>query len=179
METLKTACGRELVVTDRTAKHLEAHPEARDLLVEAVSKVTLPTEGDFLLTEVDMGRVIGKSALVDAPMIRPDEDALFACRKGRDVPSRIRNDIERPDTSVFTVIAGIHEEKWTLFTGFNGPQAAKEPHDATLTGGNEKELEFWCAHALVWDEGWDAPFMSTWLKILDQVAQKRAVVPKQ
>ncbi len=179
MATLKTGCGKELVVTERTQKHLETHPEAGTLLAEAVSKITIPTDGGFLLVEVDMGRVIGKSALVVATMIGPDEETLFACRKGRDVPSRIRNDIERPDTNLFTVIAGVHEGAWTLFTGFNGPSAAKEPHDDTLAGGNEKELVFWCTHALVWDEGWDAPFTSTWRKVLDQVAKKRATEPKQ
>lgn len=173
-KTLKTACGNTITITEDTRTHLAAHPEAWELLEEAVAKVTLPESG-FLLTTVDLGRVIGRNACVEASKVQANEPALFACRTGRDVPSRVVTGVEKPETSEFSIIAGRQDDgTWLLYTGFAGPVAPREPHDVGLTNGNEAELEFWCRHALVYDEGWGEVYESTWEAELEGVAAKRA-----
>lgn len=172
-DSFNTACGTAININEATAKHLEAHPEAAELLGEAIGRITLG-ERSFVLQEVDMGRVIGRSALVDAPEVAHDQTTLFACRTGRDIPSRVMLNVEKPETSIFTVIAGKQDGSWNLYTGFAGPSAPREPHDSNLNGDNSNELQFWCSHALVHDAGWSEPFESTWDEVLAAVVAKRA-----
>ena len=167
-----TKCGTALNLLPHTLSHLQAHPEAADLLGEAIGKIVIKEGQTFLLVEVEMGRVIGRSALVTASVVRTDESCLFACRAGRNVPSRVVTGVEKPETSLFTVIAGKEDDgSWALYTGFAGPSAEKEPTDGSLKGDNAKQIAFWSSHALVWDESWETPFESTW----NQVCEKATV----
>ncbi|MCA9375938.1 MAG: hypothetical protein KC925_02640 [Candidatus Doudnabacteria bacterium] len=167
-----TACGCTIHLLPHTIEHLKAHPEASDLLGEAIGKVELP-EGTFYLKSIDMGRVIGQSALVNATVVKPSETCTFAYRAGRDIPSRVVLDVEKPQTNLFTVIAGYdnESERWVLYTGFAGTSAAKEPTDPSLEGNNEDELDFWCRHALVHDESCTQPFESTWNEVIASAAE--------
>jgi len=169
----KTACGKTIIVSDQTVEHLKAHEGALELLEEAIGKITIP-EGGFLLTTLDMGRVIGRSSLVDAPQVTATETATFACRVGRDIPSRVLVGVEKPETNLFTVIAGLEDGAWQLYTSFVGPSAPREPHDRNLKNGNADELAFWCEHALVHEDGWQTPFESTWTAVVEQVVAARA-----
>lgn len=168
----RTQCGNTILVSDETVGHLKAHDGALELLEEAIGKLTLP-EGGFLLETLDMGRIVGRSSLVDALKVGPDETATFACRVGREVPSRVVVGVEKPETSKFTVIAGLEGDTWELYTSFVGPSAPREPHDRNLTEGNVAELAFWCGHALVHEDGWQQPFESTWTAVVDQVTKAR------
>ena len=85
--------------------------------------------------------------------------------------------MERPETDLFTVIAGFNsdEDRWELYTGFAGPSAPKEPTDPSLSSGSsEGELRFWSRHALVWGEGWEAPFEASWSDVLAYARVLRA-----
>lgn len=152
MKTIQTACGRQITLTEQTIGHLQAHPEASALLEEAIAKITLP-DGTFLLTTVDFGRSIGKNACVEV-----NDTVTFAIRKGRDVPTHVVLGIEKPETSLFTVIAYQDEttKQWVLITGFTGPSAPREPHDRYFDDKLDSDeyknaLNFWTTHALVWE----------------------------
>lgn len=177
MTELKTACGNTLHITDETRQHLLAHPEAAELLEEAVAKVTLPES--FLLTTVDMGREIGTNACVKAADV---ENIHFAVRTGREFPSRVLPGQEPEPTSLFTVIAGKQEDgSWLLYTGFAGPSAPREPIDqyfADKRDSNEfaESVKFWTENGLCMGNGWGEPFVSTWDKVLEKVDAARATV---
>ncbi|KKW43001.1 MAG: hypothetical protein UY92_C0001G0015 [Candidatus Magasanikbacteria bacterium GW2011_GWA2_56_11] len=171
--SLTTACGTGINLNAQTLQHLEAHPDAAALLEEAIGKITIG-EREFVLEEVDMGRIVARSSLVDAPAIASDQPTAFACRKGRDIASRVLVGAVKPDTNLFTVIAGKQDDgSWLLYSGFPGPLAPREPHDPNLKG-NATELAFWCEHALVWEDGWEQPFESTWIEVIAAAAAKRA-----
>jgi hypothetical protein len=176
MNELKTACGQILNVNDQTRQHLLAHPEAAELLEEAVAKVTLPDS--FLLTTVNMGREIGTNACVKAADV---ENIHFAVRTGRDVPSRVLPGQLPEPTHLFTVIAGKKEDgSWMLYTGFAGPSAPREPHDRYFADKRDSKefaesLEFWTKNGLCVSEGWGEVYASTWqaeLAKIDAVREK-------
>lgn len=174
--TLHTACGGEIVLTEETMVHLEAHPEARGLLAEAIARVRLPAEGDFLKVVVDLGRVIGQTACVETNC----DVFLFAVRKGRTAPTRVVVGVEKSDTTTFVVL--VHKDEvsgqWVLNTGYAGADAPREPHDRYFDDkldGDEfvEALKFWSEHALVWDETMGQPYESTWEIELGKVRAAR------
>jgi hypothetical protein len=61
MRKFRTACGGVITISPKAEDHLVAHPEVRGLLLEAIGRVALPRDGAFLSTEVEMGRIVGRS----------------------------------------------------------------------------------------------------------------------
>lgn len=170
----QSKCGKKVIVSDQTQKHLEAHPEAMALLEEAIGMVTMPESGGFLLTTIDMGRIVGLNGCL--PVV-DNGQMYFAFRKGRDVPSHVLVGIEKQPTSLFTVIAGISDDgtSWQLYTSFPGPSAPREPHDPGVIDNNAAEIEFWTQNGLVHDENVMGPaFVSSWADVLGYVRVMRA-----
>ena len=169
-DSVRTACGNRINITETTRNHLKTHPEAATMLEEATSRITLP-DSSFLLTSVDFNRVIGQSACVE---VDPDDTILFAVRKGRHLPSHVTKRQEKVDTRFFTVIAYKNRRNgiWTLISCFNGPSVYREPHDRHFIDKHDgrefaEALEFWTTHALVWEEEiMDEPFTSSWDEVL-------------
>jgi hypothetical protein len=150
---------------------LVAHPEVRGLLLEAIGRVVLPRDGAFLSTEVEMGRIVGRSGCVSTPPIDPSERSLFAQRIGRERPSRVILGEGEETTKVVVLAFASRGEAGTyvLATSWVGGLAAKEPWDPMIRSQGEYQgsLGFWCSHALVWDSAvMSAPFESTWDDVL-------------
>lgn len=159
-----TANGGTINLSDETMKHLEAHPETGSLLEEAIAKITLP-KSTFLLEEVIFDHIIGQSSCIE---INPSAPAMFAVRKGRDLPTRTTIGMPKADTKSFVVIAAKKGSEWTLITGYAGSKAPREPHDRFFADPAnrtefEKALAFWDTHALVYEpEVMGTLFESTW-----------------
>ena len=167
------ACGTRVALTSATKEHLRAHPEAKDLLEEAMGMVTMPTEATFLPPHtVDFGRIIGTNACVKAA----DTETLhFAVRAGREVPSRVLPGQEPEPTSQFTMIAYKGDGGWVLITGFAGPSAPREPHDRYFQDKRDGDefaasVEFWTEHGLVLGDDWGEVYTSTWQAELDKLS---------
>lgn len=179
MTSFQTRCGGSLVLPPWTVAHLEAHPEAVGLLEELATLLDLPRDGAFVLRTVDFGRVIGRSGAV----IRAEADGLdtpvtFACRVGRDIPSRVEVGVEGAEVTTLVVVAGAvagreAEGVYTLFTSYVGEEAApKEMTDPSLKRDGEEAyqaaLAWWQGHALCYPAdggGWGEVFTSTWREV--------------
>ena len=172
MREFKTACGGAVVVPPKTEDHLRAHPEVLAFLAEAIGRVDLPRNGEFLATEVAMGRVVGRSGCVPMWHIGPNDRATFALRVGREKPSRVMVGAEGPETTKVVVLAFAAKEAagtYVLVTAFVGELAPKEPWDRNIrTEAEAKEsLDFWVSHALVYDSSvMGDVFESTWNRVL-------------
>lgn len=171
MRKFKTACGGIIVVPRKAEDHLVAHPEVRDLLPKAIGRMTLPRDGTFLSTEVEMGRIVGRSGCVQTPPVTLTDRALFAQRVGRDKPSRVIVGEGEQTTKVVVLAFPSREEARTyvLVTSWVGGLAAKEPWDQNIRSQREHQdcLQFWCSHALVWDSAvMSSPFEGTWEEVL-------------
>lgn len=171
MSEYQTACGGRIFVPFKTKEHLRAHPEVQEILAEAIGKVSLPQNGEFLATEVEMGRVVGLSGCVETPRIRTGDQAFFAQRIGRDKPSRVVVG-EGEETTKVVLLAFVAQEeqgKYILVSSWLGSLAPKEPWDPNITSQKEfqKSLDFWSSHALVYDsEVMGEVFESTWEAVL-------------
>lgn len=175
MTTLTTACKNTIEINADTVAHLVAHPEAGELLEEAIAMINLP-EGTFLMTTVEFDRVIGTNACLPAENTKV---LHFSVRSGRDVPTRVLVGQTPEPTKLFTILAFKGKDEWVLITGFVGPQAPREPHDAYFADKRDsdefrKALEFWTSHGLCIGNDWGDIFVSTWDKVIADVDAKRA-----
>ncbi|RLG28193.1 hypothetical protein DRO03_10405 [Methanosarcinales archaeon] len=167
----KTACGGTIVVPRKAQEHLRAHPEVQKILAEAVGKVSLPRNGEFLAVEVEMGRVVGLSGCVKAPRVEIDDLAFFAQRIERKTPSRVVVSEGEPTTKVVVLAFASREDKRTyiLVTSWVGSLAPKEPWDRNIRNNEEfrESLDFWSSHALVHDPAvMGEVFENSWGEIL-------------
>ena len=168
-----TGCGGIIMVPFSAQEHLRAHPEVSELLAEAIGRLSLPSGGQFLAIEVEMGRVIGRSNCVSTEPINSNELVTFASRTGRERASRVIVGVEGPETTRVSVLAFASKEderKYVLITSFVGELAPKEPWDRSLISGSaehQESLDFWCRHALIHQpEIMDDVFESTWDEVL-------------
>ncbi len=173
MSAFKTACGGTIIVLRKAKGHLVAHPEVLNLLPEAIGKVVLPQDGAFLSTEVEMGRIVGRSGRVSTPLISTSDQSLFAQRIGRERPSRVLICEGELTTKVVVLAFASKEEVGTYFlvTSWVGSLARKEPWDPMIKSPEEYQdcLQFWCSNALVWDPAvMSEPFESTWEIVLNR-----------
>jgi hypothetical protein len=135
------------IVVDRPGSH--AHLKGEDL-EEALFMVN--SQGlDFLVQEVELGRIIGEARCLATT---PEDRIVFAHRMGRKGPSRFVLGREAVPTTQATLIIKRHEVRegmMILITAWAGGKSEPEPWDANH---NEASLEarkrFWASHALTW-----------------------------
>ena len=159
---------KKLIITKKTEEHLRAHPEISGILPEIMNNLTFPEDGSFLRTEVEMGRIIGKSGRVETPQVQKNEKILFAQRIGRNKPSRVVLG-QGEDTSKVSLLAFPDRSggDYVLITAWVGTLAPREPWDCQKPKELKESIEFWCRNALVYNpEVMEEPFKSSWEEIL-------------
>ena len=167
-----TACGGKIEAATDTRLHLSAHQGVIDYLPEAMNKISLPNDLKKLCQVIDLGRIIGRSSLLETVQIELNTSCWFAKRQERLGPSRVILDIDPTETSVISIIANaITPDRYKLVSAWFGAFAPKEPWDTTLISepsAFKESLDFWCCHALAYNhEGMDEPFESTWEEIIN------------
>jgi hypothetical protein len=135
----------------------------------------------ILRISVDLGRPIGRAAIVRAPVIKPTETAAFARRRDtlHHRPSRVVQIEGRlPQTSRVTIIAhGIGEDEWRLRTAYCGQYVYPQPWDFRAIAENglslDRVLDFWCRAAFLYRpmEFESKVHQDTWAGLLEQAAQ--------
>lgn len=171
---------QSVIIDELTEKKLAAHPGVRDLLPEAISRLSLGDESGRIKKEVDMGRVIGMTDLVAVPDVGYDTQTQFAYRKERKYPSHVRAvDQKFPCTTIaLSLVRNEGESEWNLITAFVGKSAPSEPFyyfdKKSWFYRDEKQfkesLDFWMAHALLIDKrSMGEPYVSTWSTEIEKV----------
>jgi hypothetical protein len=177
-----TACGGFILIPQKAEDHLQAHPEVWKILPEAIGRIKLPST-DFLSTEVEMGRVIGKITRVDTPLCDVDNQILFAQRIDRDKPSRVvpSGSVGKDTTKIVVLARPSQSESRTyiLVTSWIGLLARKEPWDKTIANPEEFQdcLRFWCKNALIHDPAVMGDiFESTWRDVLGEKLNQQGML---
>jgi hypothetical protein len=174
----RTGCGGVMVVPPKTKDHLIAHPEVGKVIEEAMQRLLLPGDGSFMVTDVDFGRVIGRSGLVATDVVGWDEPTTFALRTARARASRVAVGAEGPESSLLAVIAFAASDRrsgqvipgrYVLVTAFCGGVSPQEPWDPHLAPEDTNASRtFWCANALVYDpKVMGGTFTSTWRQVCE------------
>ncbi|OQB18279.1 MAG: hypothetical protein BWY14_00954 [Parcubacteria group bacterium ADurb.Bin192] len=130
-------------VVDRHQSHLHAAVEG--LLPEALGRIDAAGR-DFLVDEVDFGRLIGETTCVATG---PDDAVVYAKRPKRFGLSRfVKNRRPEPCSSVVVILKKAEDfGGYVLITAFVGRRSEPEPWDRNATANS---LPFWNSHALVW-----------------------------
>lgn len=169
--SLITGCGGYINLSDSVRGHLGTHPGIIGLIPEIASRVTLPTDGCRLASQIKLSRVVGQSSLINTKKIGLSDKTWFAIRKNRMKASRVVTGETPLDTNIVTIIANpVAENRYELVTAWFGPIAQKEPWDPDLAddpSAFEESIRFWCSHALVFStDTMLEPFESNWGNIL-------------
>lgn len=122
--------------------HLEDTPGSLMYIKEALPRIV--AEGDNVFCEVDLGRVVGRTDLVETD---DDDIIIYAKRIGRSTYARFVKGKSQPETNYVTLVLHVINDGYRLFSAWIGRAAPPFP-------GDVKELpdsrDFWRKHALVW-----------------------------
>ena len=124
------------------ATHLADTPGLLELVKEAL--LTLSPNQDDVYTEVDLGRNIGTSDLVQTTK---NDDVFYAKRINRTNYTRFVRGRQPVKTSVITLVLHRQEDNYLLYSAWIGPAAPPFPNDEKET---VESRDFWKTHALVW-----------------------------
>jgi len=129
-------------VVDRHNSHL--HESARRHLSEVLGQIESAGR-DFLVEEIDLGRVIGETICVATGL---GDQIIYAKRPRRHGLTRFVKG-SKPESCRFLVVIlkATREGGYVLITAFIGRKAEPEPWDRNAT---EKSEVFWSSHALIW-----------------------------
>jgi len=119
--------------------------------LEKIAKQIIETtnigEGREIYLDVDMGRTVGKSGLVETD---ETDEIVYAIRKNRNRYTVFaKNRKPEPCTMVHVVIRQRRDGSQWLFTSWIGPNAPSFPNSKNAT---PESREFWSKHALVWGQ---------------------------
>lgn len=145
----------------------DKHYHRPELHVEALKKIELPADGEFVKAIIDMKKVIGVDHLVKTT---PEDEIIYLKRDNRPGFSRMVLNRKADETQFVTAILCINndptdhdflpgtEGKWVLVTLFEGDPGEKEPWDRAFAKSDEnpevakalaKAWAFWATHALI------------------------------
>lgn len=134
------------VYVDRHRSHAATHladtPGLLELVKEAL--LTLTPNEDNTYTEVDLGRIIGTSDLVETTK---DDDVFYAKRLNRTNYTRFVRGREPVKTSMVSIVLHRQDDGYLLYSAWVGWAAPPFPHDEEETS---ESRDFWKSHALVW-----------------------------
>jgi hypothetical protein len=135
------------IVVDRPGSH--SHLRGEDL--EEALFIVDSRGLDFLVQEVELGRVIGEARCLATA---PEDKIVFAHRAGRKGPSRFVLERQAVPTTQATLILKRHEARegvMVLITAWAGGKSEPEPWDASHDETSlEASILFWASHALTW-----------------------------
>lgn len=124
--------------------HIQENPNLLELAKEAIAQQTLVNEPQIVF-EQDMKRVIGTTSLVKTS---PDDEIIYAKRKGRDTYSRFVKGRELTETSCIAVVLRQVDDVCVLWTAWCGRLLPREAYEDNA----HEPSGFWATHALVYDE---------------------------
>jgi hypothetical protein len=140
-------------VIDRVNSHI--HSNTWNILPVALAKIEAKGK-EFIIEEIDFGRVIGRSICVKT---NPEDRIWYAQRVNRWGLSRfVRNREPEPCSTIVVILKKAEESgEYILITAFIGHLSEPEPWDqrsfsrqANPAQAEEKSRRFWANHALVW-----------------------------
>lgn len=172
MTTYKTGCGGTINISAKAVNHLLAHPEVFDRLESAIGKISLPPIPKKHEWEIDFGQIIGRAGVMNTSTLKLTDEALFAIRENRTMPSRVAPiGYVGEETQKMVVIArpSTMLKQYELVTSWIGTLSKKEPWDPSIRSAEEFNdcMTYWRSTALIHDPNVMGPaFKSSWAEIL-------------
>lgn len=131
-------------VGSHTATHFEDTPKLKGLVAEIIANTLL--ESETMLFDVDMGRVVGTSDLVETD---ETDEIVYAKRKNRDTYTVFTMSRQPVSCSIVTVaLESQADGSYQLVSAWIGSKDSPPfPGDESAT---PESKPYWSKHALVW-----------------------------
>lgn len=123
--------------------HIIENPNLVELVKEVVEQSQI--EGKKVALEVDLGRVVGSTSMVE---ITEEDEVVYAKRLDRDKYSKFVKNRELTPTSKIVVILFQEDYGYLVWSAWCGELLPQEPDG---NGGMRTSREFKRTHALVYD----------------------------
>jgi hypothetical protein len=142
----KTRSGKSVYIDHEATKvglHLAEAPQLLQLVKEVLT--IRDVEGENVALEVDLGRIVGETSLIETT---DDDEIVYARRLQRDKYTRFVKNKELMPTSWVTVILHKVDDGYNLWSAWCGKLVPTSP------GGEDempKSQGYWRNHALVYD----------------------------
>lgn len=151
--TVKYLCtsanGKRIVfdpVNSHTASHFHDSPSLRNLVLAVLSKITL--KGRIIGRDVDMGRVVGKSDVVE---VDSRDKIVYAMRKNHAeqgyVPF-VKTKTSQPSNFISIYLAAKDDSTYELSSAWIGE--FDSPNFPQMQNAEADSIPYWRAHAFVW-----------------------------
>ncbi len=133
-------------VNSHTARHFKDAPRLKGLIEELLSQMVL--KGDLIAKDVDMGRMIGNSDVVE---IDESDEIIYAMRKSREdqgyVPfTKSRN----PQPSQFISIYLVRKDSNTYELSSAWIGEYESPAFPQMNNASADSIPYWEKHAFAW-----------------------------
>ena len=135
-------------VGSHAATHLEDTPQLKSLVKEVIGQMTL--EDDAIMANVDMGRVVGTSDVVN---IDESDDIVYAVRKNRDDDGHVPFTKSRegePCPFVSVQLTKLIGDSYVLDSCWIGTFTKDDEPFPESPRATERSREFWSKRAFVW-----------------------------
>ncbi len=133
-------------VDSHAATHLEDTPHLKDLVIEAIS--TLILNGD-VGTEIDMGRAVGTSDVVDTDF---SDNIVYGVRKNRDEEGHVpfvKSRHGEPSPYVALHLVKQNDDSYVLSSTWIGTFSGDDEPCPNAPGATERRTEIWNRRAFI------------------------------
>lgn len=144
-----SANGKRIVfdpVNSHTATHFNDAPTLRSVARGLLSKMTL--EDNLIARDVDMGKVIGTSDVVE---IDNSDEIVYAMRKNREDQGYVpftKSQSSQPSTKISIYLAKKDEDTYELSSVWVGEY--ESPMFPQMSNATAESIPYWSKHAFVW-----------------------------
>lgn len=145
----KSANGKDIVfdpLGSHTATHFKDAHGLKELAKELLS--TLDLEGELIAKDINMGKVIGKSDVVE---IDDNDDIVYAMRKNREDQGYVpftKSQSSQPSSIISIYLVNKDEETYELSSIWVGEY--ESPMFPQMDNATAESIPYWSKHAFVW-----------------------------
>ena len=149
-ELICVSANGKRVVFDLVASHAALHfrevPELRELVKEAVSAI--PLEGDLIAKDIDMGRIIGASNVVETTS---KDTIVYAMRQNRPEQGYVpftKSQPPQPSPLLSVYLTKIEDDTYQLESTWIGHY--ESPKFPEMEHAEPESVSYWSTHAFAW-----------------------------
>ncbi|MBP9826922.1 hypothetical protein KBC99_00405 [Candidatus Saccharibacteria bacterium] len=145
----KSANGKKVVydpINSHTATHFHDAPKLRKLVIEILSKKNL--EGELITGDIDMGKVVGDSDVVE---VDESDEIVYAMRKNRADQGYVpftKSRKTQPTSIVSIYLARKDDVTYELSSAWIGEYDS--PMFPQMNNATDDSIPYWSKHAFVW-----------------------------
>lgn len=133
-------------IYSHTATHFDDAPTLRAITIEVLSKMLL--EGSVVATDIDMGRIIGNSDVVETD---ETDDLVYAMRRNREDQGYVpftKSRMPQPCSLISVHLTAKDAETYELASTWIGQY--ESPMFPQMDTATAESVPFWSNHAFVW-----------------------------